>query len=55
MKLNSLMVNKSNIFTHLTTFFFFHLAEASLNDLISEYQQISSPEVVEATADTLTK
>lgn len=34
---------------------FFHLAEASLNDLISEYQQISSPEVVETTADTLTK
>lgn len=48
--MNSLMVNKNDL--RFSDDRFSYLAEASLNDLISEYQQISSSEVVEATTDT---
>ena len=41
--MNLLMVKKFNLLGYLLIFFL-HLAEASLNDIISEYQQISNYE-----------
>ena len=54
MKMSLLMVIKLNLH-FLYRNIFFDLAEASLNDIISEYQQISNYEPVDQMIDSLSK